>query len=368
MSFTSPMKGRFTSAFNLSRYITLNGRRVFSPHAGIDIAPPTAGTVGTAVYAAQGGKIVRIVRGRKLGQPASSGTVLAPGRSGDGALIQVGSGRHLYGHVNILSSLKVGSQVKTGQLIGYTNRSGIQSGPHLHFETWSSSSSSSYYNPVTLFTKAKISVGSTPKKASSGGSSSSNNGYTTANAKAIQTALKKMGYYKGKLDGSYGPMTISAVKAYQKKAKLYVDGLWGPKTQDYYDSHEGKSTSKPKPTTPSNWARTKDAATKIAKSLGYSSISRYQSAQKCPMGLKPDGIWGPATESHYRETKKMQEAMNKWKGNDLRVDGDYGSLTAARVKQVKSNNKGGTWKGSVNSNPDNAFMKMLGIGEYHNHK
>ena len=295
MSFTSPMKGRFTSAFNLNRYITLNGRRMFSPHAGIDIAPPTAGTVGTAVYAAQGGKIVRIVRGRKLGQPASSGTVLAPGRSGDGALIQVGSGRHLYGHVNILSSLKVGSQVKTGQLIGYTDRSGIQSAPHLHFETWKTSSSASYYNPVTLFTKAKISVGSTPRKA-------------------------------------------------------------------------GKPASKPKPTTPSKWARTKDAATKIVKSLGYSSISRYQAAQKCPMGLKPDGIWGPVTESHYRETKKMQEAMNKRKGNDLKVDGDYGPLTAARVRQVKSNNKGGTWKGSVNTNPDNAFMKMIGVGDYHNHK
>ncbi len=354
MSFTSPMQGRFTSAF---------GRRGSSFHAGIDIAPPKAGTVGTAVYAASAGKIVRIVRGRKYGQSSSVGAVLAPGRSGNGVLIAVGSGRHLYGHVNILSSLKYGDTVKTGQLLGYTDRSGIQTGPHLHFETWRTSSASSYYNPVTLFTKAGIKVGSAPKKSSA--ASPSNRGYTVARTKQIQTYLKNLKMYTGKIDGDYGNMTFNAVKTYQKKAGLYVDGLWGPKTQAHYDKKYGKKSSPS--TSTSGWARPKAEATALVKKLGYSSISRYQAAQKCTIGLKPDGVWGKITEKHYQETRQLQTKMNGWKGNNLRVDGDYGNKTVARVRDIKQRNKGGTFKGTVNSIPDATFMKMIGL-PVHDHK
>lgn len=48
--------------------------------------------------------------------------------------------------------------------------------------------------------------------------------------KAVQTALSKQGFYKGKVDGMVGKMTTNAVKAFQKKKGLKVDGLIGPKT------------------------------------------------------------------------------------------------------------------------------------------
>jgi len=48
--------------------------------------------------------------------------------------------------------------------------------------------------------------------------------------KEIQTRLKNWGYYKGSVDGSYGKATVAAVKAFQKKQGLKVDGIVGTET------------------------------------------------------------------------------------------------------------------------------------------
>ncbi|HHY81347.1 MAG TPA: N-acetylmuramoyl-L-alanine amidase, partial [Clostridiales bacterium] len=41
--------------------------------------------------------------------------------------------------------------------------------------------------------------------------------------KELQEKLKKLGYYTGEIDGSYGPLTEAAVKAFQKDQKLEQD-------------------------------------------------------------------------------------------------------------------------------------------------
>lgn len=46
----------------------------------------------------------------------------------------------------------------------------------------------------------------------------------------IQTKLKRWGYYKGNVDGIYGSQTVAAVKHFQRKNGLSVDGIAGPKT------------------------------------------------------------------------------------------------------------------------------------------
>ncbi len=53
---------------------------------------------------------------------------------------------------------------------------------------------------------------------------------SAATIKAVQGKLKKMGLYKGKIDGMIGPLTTSAVKTFQKKKGLKVDGIIGPMT------------------------------------------------------------------------------------------------------------------------------------------
>lgn len=47
----------------------------------------------------------------------------------------------------------------------------------------------------------------------------------TENIKALQYRLKSLGYYKGSIDGKYGPVTRAAVIAYQKSKKLVQDGV-----------------------------------------------------------------------------------------------------------------------------------------------
>jgi len=46
----------------------------------------------------------------------------------------------------------------------------------------------------------------------------------------IQTKLKRWGYYNGEIDGIFGSQTLSAVKWFQQKNGLQVDGIAGPKT------------------------------------------------------------------------------------------------------------------------------------------
>ena len=62
----------------------------------------------------------------------------------------------------------------------------------------------------------------------------------------IQTKLKRWGYYKGNLDGIYGSGTLSAVKLFQKKNGLTVDGIAGTKTLNamgIYNSSNSSSSS-----------------------------------------------------------------------------------------------------------------------------
>ena len=48
--------------------------------------------------------------------------------------------------------------------------------------------------------------------------------------KQIQKKLKDWGYYYGNIDGIYGSKTLSAVKSFQKKNGLKVDGIAGTQT------------------------------------------------------------------------------------------------------------------------------------------
>lgn len=47
---------------------------------------------------------------------------------------------------------------------------------------------------------------------------------------SIQTALKKLGYYTGMLDGIAGKLTDKAIREFQKAQGLKVDGIVGPNT------------------------------------------------------------------------------------------------------------------------------------------
>ncbi len=56
-------------------------------------------------------------------------------------------------------------------------------------------------------------------------------GDTAENNRIVQQRLLDLGYYKGKVDGIWGPKTLSAVKSFQKAKGLVADGIVGAKTE-----------------------------------------------------------------------------------------------------------------------------------------
>ena len=64
--------------------------------------------------------------------------------------------------------------------------------------------------------------------------------------RTIQTKLKRWAYYKGSVDGIYGSQTLAAVKKFQQKNGLTVDGIAGTKTlqaMGIYNSSGNSSSS-----------------------------------------------------------------------------------------------------------------------------
>lgn len=106
---------RISSRFSLRRWHPVLHR--FRAHKGVDYAAPT----GTPVRATADGKVIH--KGRK---------------GGYGRTVILKHGKRyttLYAHLSRYArGLKVGGRVRQGEIIGYVGRSGLATGPHLHYE------------------------------------------------------------------------------------------------------------------------------------------------------------------------------------------------------------------------------------------
>lgn len=105
---------RVSSNFNPSRrHPVLNTIRA---HRGVDYAAPS----GTPIRAAGDGKV--LFRG-------------VQGGYGNTIILQHGGNiSTLYGHMSRFGSAREGARVNQGDVIGYVGRSGLATGPHLHYE------------------------------------------------------------------------------------------------------------------------------------------------------------------------------------------------------------------------------------------
>lgn len=113
--FHMPVHGRLSGFFGYRMHPVL---KVYRFHYGIDIAASS----GTPIAA------------------AASGTVIFAGRLGGyGNCIKIQHGHitTLYAHLsNISSAIYVGKYVNAKEIIGKVGRTGLASGPHLHYEIW----------------------------------------------------------------------------------------------------------------------------------------------------------------------------------------------------------------------------------------
>lgn len=129
--FLWPIAGshRVTSPFGWRTH-PITGRQHL--HGGIDIAAPN----GTPIMASKAGVVVISQYGSSYGNYV---VISHP----DGT-------RTLYAHMS-QRSVSAGDTVSQGQTVGLVGSTGSSTGNHLHFETWTGSSSSSRVNPMQFF-------------------------------------------------------------------------------------------------------------------------------------------------------------------------------------------------------------------------
>ena len=292
----------------------------YAGHRGFDIAPPKPGQTGRPVYSAFDMTIRKLWRAAR---PGSRGSTWAPGRTGNGLLGSNPDGEgNGYNHMYPLASLRVGQKIRAGQLIGYNDSSGNQTGEHLHFELWSDwEDPYSDYDPMLAFDKFGIKPGSKPvievepvavKKPGTKPVVKPVFKMSKAETLDLQAYLITTGDYDGWEDGVYGPMLKESVKKFQRRQNQYGD-----------------------------------------------------------FELVVDGEWGPKMKAHVKWVEELQRATRQWSASKrlgfLPDDGDYGKRSYTHVKSVMSVNGSpgeAYWKAGgrqADGVPGPVYCKMLGI-------
>ena len=184
--------------------------------------------------------------------------------------------------------------------------------------------------------------------------------------KDLQTKLKKLGYYSGTVDSTFGSGTYTAVRAFQKKYNLTADGVAGSETLKKLDSaYKNVDSAKDVDSLRmgDSGSAVKDLQTKLKK-LGYYSgtvdstfgsgtYTAVRAFQK-KYNLTADGVAGSETlkklDSVYKNAgsdkdddslrkgatgsavKDLQTKLKKLGFYNASIDGDYGDTTVAAVK------------------------------------
>ena len=164
--------------------------------------------------------------------------------------------------------------------------------------------------------------------------------------KDLQTKLKKLGYYDGTVDSTFGSGTYAAVKAFQKKYNLTADGVAGSETLKKLDSAYKNADSDKDDDSLRKGATgsaVKDLQTKLKKlgfynayvdgSYGDTTVAAVKAFQK-KYNLTADGVAGSET------LKKLDTA---YKNADSNTSTDDDSLrkgaTGTAVKTLQTNLK-----------------------------
>ena len=184
--------------------------------------------------------------------------------------------------------------------------------------------------------------------------------------KDLQTKLKKLGYYSGTVDSTFGSGTYAAVKAFQKKYNLTADGVAGSETLKKLDNAYKNADSDKDDDSLRKGATgsaVKDLQTKLKKlgfynayvdgSYGDTTVAAVKAFQK-KYNLTADGVAGSETlkklDTAYKNAdsdkddgslrkgatgsavKDLQTKLKKLGFYNASIDGDYGDTTVAAVK------------------------------------
>lgn len=116
--------------------------------------------------------------------------------------------------------------------------------------------------------------------------------------KTVQTRLKALGYYTySKITDFYGPITESAVRAFQKANGLSVDGVIGPKTLSKLNSSSAVAKGKTTTTTTASSSNTKTVSVLGASSSSSSKVESMIAFARTKLGCRY--VWGATGPSTF---------------------------------------------------------------------
>ena len=229
--------------------------------------------------------------------------------------------------------------------------------------------------------KAPANVTNTPK-ATATPFTSYKHGDSGSEVKRMQQRLKELGYLNGSADGVFGDATEAAVRYFQQRNNLSVDGKAGQKTLDkLYSSSAKAAVATPTPTAKPT-KTPKVTATPKAESLDYylrngSSGTKVRTLQQRLIELgwlsgEADGKYGNATEYAVKAFQKRYSSL--WDdgvaGPDtLKILYGAGAATtktpaASLGKTYAQGDKGADIKALQNRLKELGFYKKTIDGEY----
>ncbi len=144
--------------------------------------------------------------------------------------------------------------------------------------------------------------------------------------RSIQTQLKALGFYSGSISGTCDSATVSAIKAFQKKHDLTVDGIAGEDTQKLLfggGASSSQSTPTPKPTATSTPLPSFQKPTSTVRKDSKGNDAKLVQQRLIDLGYlsgKADGIFGSKSVAALKAFQQK---------NKLIADGVAGSGTNA---------------------------------------
>ena len=158
------------------------------------------------------------------------------------------------------------------------------------------------------------------------------NGSNGADARSVQTRLKDLGYYQGKVDGKFGRASVNALKNFQTNNGLKADGVAGKSTYAKlfsaqavaYNSPETESPAPVEDTTETDSSSESSFWTTLRSGDSGTDVKQLQEnlIQLGYMSGKPDGKYGDTTTA---AVKAFQKA------NNLKDDGTAGPETLKAI-------------------------------------
>ena len=164
--------------------------------------------------------------------------------------------------------------------------------------------------------------------------------------KNLQTKLKKLGYYSGTVDSTFGSGTYAAVRAFQQKNGLTADGVAGSETLKKLDSAYKNADSDKDDDSLRKGATgsaVKNLQTKLKKlgfynayvdgSYGDTTVAAVKAFQK-KYNLAADGVAGSETLKKLDSAYKNADSNNSTDDDSLRK-----GATGTAVKTLQTNLK-----------------------------